>query len=87
MHGALLDAELLAEVYIEMIGGKQAALGLEVSVSDERQDASREAGTSSVTLSARPKPLPPRITDEELHAHAEMTEKLGDGAIWKKIGA
>lgn len=82
LHGALLDAELLAEVYIEMIGGKQAALGLEVSA------AQQEPGTANMTaisrLTDRPAPLPPRLTDEERAAHANLVERLGESAIWKK---
>lgn len=85
LHGALLDAELLAEVYIEMIGGKQAALGLEVKSAGDGGEA-RSASTGAV-LTARPTPLPPRITTEEQAAHAQMVELLGENAIWKKIDA
>lgn len=85
LHGALLDAELLAEVYIEMIGGKQAALGLEVKTVGGEGEA-RSASTAQV-VSVRPKPLPSRLTAEEQAAHAQMVELLGEKAIWKKIDA
>lgn len=82
LHGALLDAELLAEVYIEMIGGKQAALGLEVSAVLQEPGNAKTVATSRLTQ--RPAPLPPRLTDEERAAHANMVERLGESAIWNK---
>lgn len=83
LHGALLDAELLAEVYIEMIGGKQAALGLEVK--SEMRDAAKSAVSSAAGLTARPSPLPSRLTAEEREAHAMLVDRLGEDAIWKKL--
>lgn len=83
-HGALLDAELLAEVYIELIGGKQAALGLETI------EVVGEAGTAEVTASVafgvRPRPLAPRLTQEERAAHAALVVDLGDAALWVRTG-
>jgi DNA polymerase-3 subunit epsilon len=82
-HGALLDSELLAEVYIELIGGKQAALGLEVAVTATRQEsAGRE---TVVAVTSRSAPLPPRLTQDDLAAHALLVAELGDNAIWSKI--
>lgn len=82
MHGALLDAQLLAEVYIELIGGKQAALGLTVSA---ETDARASGGTSQkIVVAQRPTPLPSRLTDEERAAHSAMVSKIGDKAIWLK---
>lgn len=83
LHGALLDAELLAEIYIEMIGGKQAALGLEVK--SEMRDAAKSAVSSAAGLTARPSPLPSRLTAEEREAHAMLVDRLGEDAIWKKL--
>jgi DNA polymerase III subunit epsilon len=74
-HGALLDAELLAEVYAELIGGRQARLGL-----DQMQLASRAA--KAAIARARPHPLTPRISDEERAAHRTLLETLGEAAIW-----
>ena len=82
-HGALLDAELLAEVYIELIGGKQAALGLEVSSGGH--DAGRDANHSSIRVSARPVPLPPRISEAERAAHEALVEKLGEKSLWHTL--
>ncbi|MEQ9248898.1 MAG: DNA polymerase III subunit epsilon [Nitratireductor sp.] len=84
-HGALLDAELLAEVYIELIGGKQAALGLEISTGGD--DAGRNTDRASVTVSARPAPLPPRISEAERAAHEALVEKLGEKALWHTFRA
>jgi DNA polymerase-3 subunit epsilon len=77
-HGALLDAEILAEVYGELLGGKQTALIL---------DAAREERGADGTIAApakRPQPLPPRITAAEVAAHAAFVATLGEKAIWNK---
>lgn len=82
-HGALLDSELLAEVYIELIGGKQAALTLESGNSRSRGGESQIAITTMVL--ARPVPLAPRLTDVERAAHAKLVAALGDGALWNRM--
>jgi DNA polymerase III subunit epsilon len=78
-HGALLDAELLAEVYIELIGARQANLGLAAIVV-----GSTETRTVSATIKVRPVPLLPRVTDEERAAHRAFVATLGQEAIWLK---
>jgi DNA polymerase-3 subunit epsilon len=83
-HGALLDSELLAEVYIELIGGKQAALGLEIIIAGERRGDSL-ADTAIIVLEPRVRPLPPRLTSAELAAHAAMVARLGEAAIWQRF--
>jgi DNA polymerase-3 subunit epsilon len=82
-HGALLDSELLAEVYIELIGGKQAALSLDSVVSDS---AAIEISTVEISIRQRPAPLAPRITEAEVAAHSLLVKELGDKAIWLKVG-
>ncbi len=84
-HGALLDSELLAEVYIELAGGKQAALRL---VSDDETGASADAGSELVHHEVRQRPasLTPRLTEAEIAAHESMVIGLGDKAIWAKLG-
>lgn len=77
-HGALLDSELLAEVYLELIGGVQPDFGLSVT------------GNSKVEgeiwrPKPRPNPLPPRITDAEKNAHEAFVESLGPDAAWKSF--
>ena len=81
-HGALLDSEILAEVYLELIGGRQPDLVLGSAAPAPTRGASGEA--IAWRPRPRPEPLPPRITDSEQAAHAAMLAKLGDGAIWKK---
>ncbi|WEX09607.1 DNA polymerase III subunit epsilon [Chelativorans sp. AA-79] len=82
-HGALLDAELLAEVYIELVGGKQAAFGLEVETQERVEDASESRVV--VALPSRPRPLPPRMTEEERQAHEALVAGIGDNALWRKL--
>lgn len=88
-HGALLDAEILAEVYLELIGGRQTALGLvpdeETSQSAGEKSEPGELGTFNARK--RPIPLPRPITDEEFSAHKAFVEGMGESAIWNKYGA
>ncbi|QRY67126.1 DNA polymerase III subunit epsilon [Ensifer sp. PDNC004] len=80
-HGALLDSELLAEVYIEMIGGRQAALGL---VSSKSSDQAIELDDAPILIGQRPRPLPNRLSEADLAAHAALIAKIGSKAIWTK---
>jgi DNA polymerase-3 subunit epsilon len=80
-HGALLDSELLAEVYIELIGGKQAALSLEVQAGDGETTG---AGMV-ISIRPRPRPLPPRLSEAEIAAHHRLVATLGDNAIWRAV--
>jgi DNA polymerase-3 subunit epsilon len=80
-HGALLDAELLAEVYLELIGARQAMLGLASAGT-----AVTTRGTVAV-VRTRPQPLPARLTADEATAHAAFIATLGESAVWLKYGA
>ena len=82
-HGALLDSELLAEVYIELIGGRQAALLLE-NVSDGY--ATPGSVQIEIIIPPRPAPLAPRLSEAELLAHAAMVAELGESSVWAKLG-
>ncbi|MBV8754681.1 MAG: DNA polymerase III subunit epsilon [Hyphomicrobiales bacterium] len=77
-HGALLDAELLAEVYIELTGARQAALGLELVTADTTSERER-----ITVVQVRPVPLMPRVTAEDIAAHRAFVATLGDNAIWR----
>ena len=79
-HGALLDAELLAEVYVELIDARQAKLGLVVAMPTSEIGRTQR---SDVAARVRPAPLPPRVTEAERAAHAAMVAARGDKAIWK----
>lgn len=83
LHGALLDSELLADVYIELMGGRQAGLSLEhVSASPKKNVAEMDDGPAQTRK--RPVPLPTRLTDTEKAAHATFVDGLGENAIWRK---
>ncbi|SFO96753.1 DNA polymerase III subunit epsilon [Tranquillimonas alkanivorans] len=82
LHGALLDSEILAEVYLELIGGRQPGFTLAADTSGTGGDQGHEAWRPR----PRPQPLPPRITPEEAAAHAAFVEVLGDDALWRKLG-
>ena len=78
-HGALLDAEILAEVYIELIGARQAQLILvETDTAASRLDA------GAIPVRVRPLPLPSRLTVDERDAHVTFVATLGDSAIWRE---
>jgi DNA polymerase-3 subunit epsilon len=76
-HGALLDAELLAEIYLELIGARQAQLGLVSAPS-----SSAVARSSVGAVKTRPVALVPRLTDAERAAHRALITELGARAIW-----
>ena len=76
-HGALLDAELLAEVYIELTGKRQTRL----SLVDETIATAQQVG-GVVVVKVRPVPLLPRITDAERAAHRAFISTLGEKTIW-----
>ena len=79
-HGALIDAELLAQVYLELLGGRQKTLRLAPS------GVALRPAEEAAAVRQRPEPLPARITAAELAAHAAFVAKeLGDGALWKKM--
>jgi DNA polymerase-3 subunit epsilon len=82
-HGALLDAELLAEVYIELIGGRQADLGLGPAVK-------AAVGGGPILLPPRERPPPPeraRLTEAEIAAHRAFVATLGEAALWRAYDA
>jgi DNA polymerase III subunit epsilon len=81
LHGALLDSQILAEVYLELIGGRQPDFGLATA----DQEAVSVTTTETWRPKPRPRPLPSRITEEEAAAHAAFVKGLGDGALWNKL--
>lgn len=78
-HGALVDSLLLADVYVELLGERQAALGL---MSDragalvDRQRAQRASARQ------RDEPLASRLSETDISLHRAFIEKLGDKAVW-----
>lgn len=74
-HGALLDAEILAEVYLELLGGRQATFLLTTT-------AQIIADGSAAAARPRPRPLPSRLTPEDEIAHAAFLATLGPDPLW-----
>ncbi|WP_375174050.1 DNA polymerase III subunit epsilon [Pseudooceanicola sp.] len=82
LHGALLDSEILAEVYLELIGGRQPDFALSAS-----SGGSGGGAADDWRPRPRPIPLPSRLTEEEAAAHKDFVSKLGDEAVWKRFQA
>jgi DNA polymerase-3 subunit epsilon len=78
LHGALLDSEILAEVYLELIGGRQVGLAL----TTESQARPGEIVAQRRPAMARPAPLPPRLSEEARLAHEALVKSLGAEALW-----
>jgi DNA polymerase-3 subunit epsilon len=81
-HGALLDSEILAEVYLELVGGRQPDLVMAAEPAAKAKPGVVQSGTWRP--GSRPAPLAPRVTEEEAAAHADFVAKLGEAAIWLK---
>jgi len=79
-HGALLDAELLAEVYIDLIGARQSQLILAAEAREIRIGASGE-----MPRRQRLVPLVPPITEEDREAHRAFIATLGDKPVWNEF--
>ena len=77
-HGAITDSILLAEVYLELSGGRARRLGLDNEPQSQGQNSNR------VMAMQRPGPLSPRITQSEKTDHDAFIDKLGEGSIWRK---
>ncbi len=79
-HGALMDSTLLADVYVELLGERQANLSLAKSNSSDDGNNVVHFGKAK----QRPSPLPPRLSPEAEAAHVKFVEQLGEKAIWRK---
>ncbi len=80
LHGALLDSEILAEVYLELIGGRQPDFGL----STESAKQGVTTSTDSWTAKPRETALPSRLSEKEKAAHAAFVSDLGDSTLWPR---
>jgi len=82
LHGALLDSEILADVYLELIGGRQVALALgAAAVETESPEGGRPV---KKTVRSRPEALPSRIDASVRQAHKDFVTEFGESAIWSK---
>jgi DNA polymerase-3 subunit epsilon len=84
-HGALLDSEILAEVYLELIGGRQPDLVLSQAQAVDRSENGAPPGEAVWRPRPRATPLAPLITEAEKKAHAEMVFGMGEKAIWSRF--
>ncbi|MCP4073209.1 MAG: DNA polymerase III subunit epsilon [Hyphomicrobiales bacterium] len=83
-HGALLDSELLAEVYIELLGGKQASLELANVADNSRQQtitSTRQTGNAAVQ---RPTPLASRLTKVDIDSHQQFIQSFAKDPLWSQ---
>ena len=79
-HGALLDSELLSEVYLELIGGRQTVFSMPIMSSP------RLSAFNAMPIPAmRPRPLSPRLTEAERAAHGSFIDGLGSTALWRSM--
>jgi DNA polymerase-3 subunit epsilon len=83
-HGALLDSEILAEVYLELIGGRQPDLVLSGAPAQDNAQRVADDLAAGWRPGPRPSTLPKRTTEDERAAHAELIKKMGKAAIWNK---
>ncbi len=80
-HGALMDAELLAEVYLELIGGRQTAMTLQHETKPKTKSAISQTNHNKL----RPHALLARLSEEELAAHKILITELGGEAVWSNL--
>ena len=78
-HGALLDAEILVEVYGELTGGRQRSLSFAA-----RESGRHGAGPAAAARRTRPAALAPRLSEAERRAHRALVAALGEAAIWRR---
>jgi DNA polymerase-3 subunit epsilon len=80
-HGALIDARMLAEVYLQLRGGRERKL---VFVEEKRASVDAASAVHFERRPRRPEPLPSRLTADEAAAHAVFIAELGAPALWNK---
>ena len=78
-HGAIIDSELLARVYLELRGGRERRLGFDI---DQTAQTSKSDKTA-----AKPRPIPLRslVTETETHAHAAFLNEMGGSDLWDRV--
>jgi DNA polymerase-3 subunit epsilon len=86
-HGALVDAKILAEVYLQLKGGREQSLDFAMSSTIATGDGEARSSIFVFTPRAeRPQALPPRLHAEEAEAFQAFIAELGENALWKKFG-
>ena len=82
VHGALLDSQILAEVYLELVGGKQPDFTL--NITDVEHGNSSNPGKAK-RIRERAENLKPRLTKDEENRHRKLIKQLGDHSMWSEI--
>mgnify|MGYP001498229865 CR=1 FL=1 len=82
VHGALLDSQILAEIYLELVGGKQPDFALNITNSINENNNST---LNNKPVRVRKEKLISRLTKEEKDSHEKFIQKLGNGSMWSKI--
>ncbi|MFA5957353.1 DNA polymerase III subunit epsilon [Hyphomicrobium sp.] len=82
-HGALVDSLLLAEVYVELLGERQATFGLQTVGGNSA--AGRRNGARGVAAVPRPEPLAPRVSEADIEAHRSFVEKMKTTTLWLRF--
>lgn len=82
LHGALLDAKLLAAVYLELMGGRERTFGFDDAKSYSQNQANENGQILRKKIGPRPKKIAPLLTNEEIAAHEDFVKTLGDKAFW-----
>lgn len=82
-HGALVDSLLLAEVYVELLGERQATFGLQTS--NGNSGVSQRSGARRGAAVVRLEPLPSRIAQADIDAHRTFVEKMKTAALWLRF--
>jgi DNA polymerase-3 subunit epsilon len=84
-HGALIDAQLLAQVYVELTGGRQIGFAMDLVAEVQKEEAGIARTIAAASpLAVRP-PRPHAPSDEELRRHAEFLSQIAD-PIWNRVG-
>jgi DNA polymerase-3 subunit epsilon len=81
LHGALLDAEILGDVYLELIGGRQVTIAF---ASETEGPRGIEYATGAYVARQRPVPIARRITEADIAAHRELVKSLGPHPLWNE---
>ena len=84
IHGALLDSRILAEVYLQLIGGRQPDFALAPAGVSAPDGAAADG--DDPRPGPRPRALSPRVTEAEAEAHAALIAALGDECLWNRAG-
>jgi len=82
-HGAIIDSLLLADVYVELLGERQAALGLAVEGQTSQPSSNTGVSSQAAAVKQRPMPLPSRLSEDDIKRHQDFIDRLGENALWK----